>query len=287
MARRREKEPVDSPALRFGRWIQRVMDARDYTQEQFAKFITRIGMPYGDYRLTPGTLQSYLNGRKEHLPIGFLLCLYDSGLFTWENGELVSVQELGLVSLGILDPPGLSYDTHYPEGLALAKEIVGDRPALKVANSLNIPPAELSKVLAGDRPSEKIMAKLIAAYDTFEEQERLKQAFGYGDSANPSPEEKSAGWLSDNSATLGENQGNTIVATMTRKKSKIAAELLRQRVGRRVAWASRQSGISEERIEELLEGYEPNRGEGYELGLLFDDASQARAYFIAFDQAQS
>ena len=270
---------------KFGLWLKRLREDQDWSQEDFVRNVNRAAS--GEWQMTVGTLQTYVRGGTVGIPGQFHLALHDLGIATWPGSDdLIGVGDLVRILAGSFSPPDRHEDAIYPDGLRLVKAIVGDRPPRQAALDLRVSPGDLYGVLAGDRPSERVMAKLIAAYDNFADQQRLKEAFGYGDATNPTYREKSAGSLSDNDSAMRDNQDNIIVATMTKKKSKVAAELLQQRVGARIAWASKQSGIPEERLQELLEGYEPNHGEGFELGVLFENVDQARAYLTAFDQAQ-
>ncbi|MEO1209888.1 MAG: hypothetical protein AAFX78_10130 [Cyanobacteria bacterium J06638_20] len=289
----KKESPKDlevTPGQVFGRWLRRLQAAQGWSHPEAAERINAVAG--GGWTLNRSVWQGYGRGDTLGIPAFFILALYDLGICFWPDGEPISVEDLIRILAGTLLPPDLHQEPTHPEGLALVKEIVGDRQPLQVASDLNLAPAALTAILAGDRPSEATLAKLVAAYDTQADQARLWTAYGYGVGEIPytgrsvqDPGETSV--PGDTVAAVGENQGNVLapgkIAVMVKRKSEEAAKIVQNAIGDRLDWAAEKMNLPTEIIEKLLEGeYPPTHKTLYGLGRIFTE-QEWDTYLDAFE----
>ncbi|MEO1148083.1 MAG: hypothetical protein AAFY26_21080 [Cyanobacteria bacterium J06638_22] len=272
-------------AQRFGRWVIASLERQNMKQAALLKAFHSFG-----YEIKQSTLSGYLSGTSLTIPFQFPLALRWTGVLRDEDGREMPLDNICEILAGLAPPPSAAHPNKWENGLEIVRQLMADRRTTEFAWLTRLDQREMNRILLGGRPTETQINKLSSVCTTLEQVDTLRAAYGYSvTEKNAEPRRTTALDAGDTTAALRENQGNVAgtggTAVMTKRKSETAAQVLQRKVKDRIEWASDTSGIPAERLQELLEGYEPTRGEGYELGLLFETKDEALEYFRAFDRA--
>lgn len=286
-----ENEPTEDGLKRFGNYLKSERDRLDLRQADLVERLQSFGIDINIHRLS-----RYEKGDVEKIPANFIWALERLQIFMVRDRPLTvhDCHEMTCDRNPPKLPPTLPELETAPSNALFAgateflwETLVYQRSPSDLARLTGLDVAEVQSLLAGAAPTLEQLIK-IGVGRLLTQSELMTLAKMYEIAPEILPTEAVLGGTpvsGDTATALRENQGNVMrtgsTAVMTKRKSEEAAEILRRKIGRDISAASDTTGLSTQRLKELLEGEYPSVKEQYGLGRILEEQDW-EAYFNAF-----